>query len=439
MTDNRIILPHNWSPRRYQLPLLRYMESGGLEDGQGKRAAVVWHRRSGKDTCAANWTAIAAMRRVGTYWHMLPEHKQARKAVWERLGKDGTRLIDQVWPEPLRARIRNNEMILDLVNGSSWQVLGSDNYNANVGANPVGVVFSEWSLTDPNAWEYIRPILRENNGWAMFIYTPRGKNHGWKLLESARANPDEWFHQVLTTRDTGVISDTDIEMDRRSGMSRELIDQEYFCSFEAPNTGSYYGRLLEEAAKDGRITRVPYDPNLAVHTWWDLGVNNHTSIWFSQSTNFEHRLIDHYEGSGEGLSHYAKVLTEKPYAYGGHHFPHDVQVKELGTGKSRVETLAELGITAQIVPNLPLEDGIEAVRGIIPICAFDAEKCGYGLECLMSYHRKWDDKKRAFATHPDHDWSSDSSDSFRYFAVGSNQTRQYREPPRARRAGWLAA
>lgn len=437
--DSRIVIPHNWTPRRYQLPLLRYMESGGLEDGQGKRAAVVWHRRSGKDTCAANWTAIAAMRRVGTYWHMLPEHKQARKAVWERLGKDGTRLIDQVWPEPLRARIRNNEMILDLVNGSSWQVLGSDNYNANVGANPVGVVFSEWSLTDPNAWEYIRPILRENNGWAMFIYTPRGKNHGWELLEKARQNPDEWFHQVLTARDTGVISETDIEMDRRSGMSREFIDQEYYCSFEAPNTGSYYGRLLEEAAKDGRITRVPYDPSLAVHTWWDLGVNNHTSIWFSQSTNFEHRLIDHYEGSGEGLSHYAKVLAEKPYAYGGHHFPHDVQVKELGTGKSRVETLAELGITAKIVPNLPLEDGIEAVRGIIPICAFDAEKCAYGLKCLTSYHRKWDDKKRAFATHPDHDWSSDSSDSFRYFAVGSNQTRQYREPPRARRRGWMAA
>lgn len=431
-SDNRIVLPHNWSPKKHQLGLLRYMENGG------KRAVCVWHRRGGKDTTVLNWTAVAAMQRVGTYWHMLPTLRQARLVVWDGINGAGERIIDQVWPQQLRTKIRNDEMKIELVNGSVWQLVGSDNYDSLVGSNPVGVVFSEWSLTDPRAWDFVRPILAQNGGWAIFIYTPRGKNHGWDILEMARQQSD-WFHQVLTVDDTGFISRTVIDMERRSGMSRELIDQEYFCSFEAPNTGSYYGRLLEEAGKDGRITRVPYDPNMAVHTWWDLGVNNHTSIWFSQSTNFEHRLIDHYEGSGEGLSHYAKVLTEKPYAYGGHHFPHDVQVKELGTGKSRVETLAELGITAQIVPNLPLEDGIEAVRGIIPICAFDAEKCAYGLKCLMSYHRKWDDKKRAFATHPDHDWSSDSSDSFRYFAVGSNQTRQYREPPRARRSGWMAA
>jgi phage terminase large subunit len=396
----RIILPHNWTPKPHQLGVLRYMEGGG------KRAVCVWHRRGGKDTTAANWTSIAAMKRVGTYWHMLPTLRQARLTVWDGINGDGTRIIDQVWPEPLRQKIRHDEMKIELVNGSVWQLVGSDNYDSLVGSNPVGVVFSEWSLTDPRAWDFVRPILAQNGGWAMFIYTPRGKNHGWELLEMARANPD-WFTEVLDCHKTNFISDTVIEMERRSGMSPELIAQEYFCSFEAPNTGSYYGRAIEELGKEGRITKVPYDPNIGVHTWWDLGVNDPTAIWFTQSSHFEHRVIDYYEGSGEGIAHYVKVLNSKPYAYAkdGHHFPHDIKVREFSSGKSRVDTLAEFGITAQIGANLPVEDGIEAARGILPLCWFDAEKCAYGLKALTSYHRKWDEKKRSFATHPEHDWA----------------------------------
>ncbi|MDE2105366.1 MAG: hypothetical protein KGL39_49525 [Patescibacteria group bacterium] len=427
-----VSIPNAWTPRTHQRGVLKYLTNGG------KRAVCVWHRRGGKDATAINWTAISAMQRVGTYWHMLPTLRQARLTVWDGINGEGKRIIDQAWPEPLRKKVRHDDMKIELVNGSIWQLVGSDNYDSLVGSNPVGVVFSEWSLTDPRAWDFVRPILAQNGGWAIFIYTPRGKNHGWDILELAREQPD-WYSEVLGVDKTGIISDTVIEMERRSGMSRELIAQEYYCSFEAPNTGSYYGRLLEEAAADGRICRVPYDPNLGVHTWWDLGVNDPTSIWFTQSTRFEHRVIDYYEGSGEGLSHYAKILAEKPYAYSGHHFPHDVAVKELGSGKSRIETLAELGITAQMVPNLPVEDGIEATRGIIPLCSFDADKCAYGLKALRSYERKWDEQRRAFATQPTHNWASHAADAMRYFAVGSDQTRVYQTAPRTRRAGWLAA
>ena len=427
-----VALPNEWSAKPHQRGFFRYMEGGG------KRYVGVWHRRAGKDTSAENWTAIAAMQRVGTYWHMLPTQAQARKAVWDGINRDGTRIIDQVWPGELRAKIRNDEMKIELVNGSIWQCVGSDNYNSLVGTNPLGVVFSEWSLTDPRAWDYVRPILAENGGWAVFIFTPRGKNHGWDILEVARQNAD-WMHEVLTVEDTGMVSRTVIDMERRSGMSEEMVQQEFFCSFEAPNTGSYYGRILEQMQREGHMTRVPYDQSLGVHTWWDLGIDDCMSIWFTQSTAFEHRVIDHYEGSGEGFSHYVKMLTEKPYAYAGHHFPHDISVRELGTGRSRIEVLADMGVTAQVVPNLDLADGIEAVRTILPLCYFDQEKCARAIKALMSYHRKFDEVRRAFATKPEHDWSSHAADAFRYFAVGSSQNRQYHAPPRTRRASWMAA
>ena len=429
----KVQLPNNWTAKPHQRGFFRYMEGGG------KRYVGVWHRRGGKDTSALNWTAEAAMKRVGTYWHMLPTLAQARKAVWDGINRDGTRVLDQVWPEVLRANVRIDEMKIELVNGSFWQCVGSDNYNALVGTNPVGVVFSEWSLTDPRAWDYVRPILAENGGWAVFIFTPRGKNHGWDILEVAKQNKD-WCWEVLDVETTGMVSRTVIEQERRSGMSEEMVRQEYFCSFEAPNTGSYYGRIIEELQREGQITRVPYEPSLGVHTWWDLGMDDCTSIWFTQTAGFEQRIIDYYENSGEPLSHYAKVLADKPYAYAGHHLPHDVEVRELGTGRSRKEVLNNLGMAVQVVPKLELGDGIEATRTLLPNCWFDAEKCAYGLKALMVYHRKWDEVKRAFATHPEHDWSSHAADAFRYFAVGSNATRSHPYPQHARRrSGWMAA
>ena len=405
-----VTLPKAWQPRPHQEKLWHYLEAGG------KRAVAVWHRRAGKDSTAINWTAVAAHQRIGTYWHMLPTATQGRRVVWEGRDGRGRRLIDQAFPPKTRIATRGERMTLELRCGSVWQVLGSDNYDRLVGANPVGVVFSEWSLTDPRAWDYVRPILAENGGWAVFIYTPRGKNHGFELYDLARHRGD-WFAEKLTVADTGILTPETVAEERASGMSEALIRQEYHCSFEAANEGSYYGKLLEEAEQAGRVTKVPAQPELAVDTWWDLGIGDSTAIWFVQKAGLELHLIDYYECSGEGLAHYAKVLQERGYVYGTHWAPHDIAARELGTGKSRQEVARNLGLNFRIAPRLPVEDGIEAVRNLLPRCWFDAERCRQGLRALKSYHRDYNERRQAYLPHPVHNWASHGSDAFRTGAV----------------------
>lgn len=405
-----VTLPNGWRPRPHQRKLWTYLEAGG------KRAVAVWHRRAGKDSTAINWTAVAAHQRIGSYWHMLPTASQGRRVVWEGRDGEGRRLIDQAFPPVLRSSERNDRMTMELKCGSVWQVVGSDNYDRLVGANPVGVVFSEWSLTDPRAWDYVRPILAQNNGWAVFIYTPRGKNHGAELFDIARHGGD-WFHEKLTVEDTGVIGPEVIATERSSGMSEALIQQEYYCSFEAANEGSYYGKLLEQAEQAGRVTRVPAQPELTVDTWWDLGIGDSTAIWFSQKAGLERHFIDYYECSGEGLAYYAKVLQDRGYIYGSHWAPHDIEARELGTGKSRLEVARGLGLNFKVAPRLSIEDGIEAVRNLLPRCWFDVERCREGLRALKSYHRDFNDRRQAYLPHPVHDWASHGADAFRTGAV----------------------
>lgn len=405
-----ITLPNNWNPREHQLPLWHYLERGG------KRAVAVWNRRAGKDSTAINWTAVAAHKRIGTYWHMLPTATQGRLVVWEGKDREGRRIIDQAFPEEIRSGIRNDQMRLELKCGSAWQVVGSDNYDRLVGANPIGVVFSEWALTDPRAWDYVRPILAENGGWALFIYTPRGKNHGFDMYEMARHNP-EWYCKLLTNDDTKTYSVEQINSERSSGMSEAAIAQEIYCSFEAANEGAYYGKQMEQAEREGRITKVPYEPSLKVDTWWDLGMGDSTVIWFRQNVGIENHIIDYYEASGEGLGHYAKVLQDKGYIYGTHWGPHDIEVRELGTGKSRREIALGMGINFQVAPKLSVEDGIEAVRNLLPNCWFDQKKCERGLKAMKSYHKEWDEKRQSFQSQPYHDWSSHAADGFRTGAV----------------------
>ncbi len=409
-------------------------------EGGGKRAVAVWHRRSGKDDVALHWTAVAAHQRPATYWHMLPLANQARRAVWEAVNAaTSKRRIDEAFPKELRETSRENEMLIRFKCGSTWQFLGSDSYDALVGAPPAGIVFSEWSLADPRSWSYLRPILDENNGWAVFIYTPRGRNHGLTTLKLARSSPD-WFAEVLTSHDTGIF-----EADRLATVRRELImengeadgaaifAQEYECSFQAALVGSYYGGLMEAADKEGRIGSVPYDPAALVHTAWDLGIGDSTAIWFIQLVGQEIHWIDFYESSGVGLDHYAKVLKEKPYAYGQHLLPHDARARELGSGKTRVETLAGLGLRSRVVPRQAVDDGINALRLMLPRSWFDAAKCERGIEALRSYRREWDEKMATFRPRPLHDWSSHAADAARAGALGLKQ-RPKRSGPRPTRA-----
>jgi len=405
-----IKVPIDWAPRPYQVPLWKYFEGGG------KRAVAVWHRRAGKDLSSINWCAVSAMTRPGLYWHLFPTYNQGRKIAWDGMTRDGRKFLDH-FPKEMHEAVNNTEMRLTLKNGSIYQVVGTDNVDRLVGANPVGVVFSEYSLQDPRAWNYIRPILAENGGWALFIYTARGRNHGYDLLNVAKKN-ETWFQQVLTVDDTRAIPKDAVDEERASGMPEEMIQQEFYCSFDAPLVGSYYGNAMAKLLADSHLGKIPYDPVLDVHTSWDLGVGDSTSIIFFQMAANEIRIIDYYENSGEGLPHYIKTLREREYVYGDHFAPHDIKVRDFSTGKSRIEVARELGIKFNIVANLRIDDGIEAVRSVLPRCYFNEAKTEHLIEALRQYRKDFDEKNKVFRDKPKHDWTSHPSDAMRYLALG---------------------
>ena len=284
----------------------------------------------------------------------------------------------------------------------------------------MGTVFSEYSFQDPMVWDLIRPILRENGGFAIFVYTPYGENHGFDLYSMASTNKN-WFCEKLTIEDTGVVSQEDIEVERAEGMSEEMIQQEYYCSFGGMMQGAYYANQYQEALESGRITNVPYQKDIPVETWWDLGVSDATSIWFSQGVGREFHIIDYLEESGEGLPYYIEQLQKKGYVYGQHNAPHDIKVRDFGSGLSRIEVARKLGINFALVPKVSIQDGINAARIIFNQCYFDSGKCADGLRALRNYHKSYDNKRKVFSNHPDHDWSSNGADAFRYMALGIKQ------------------
>lgn len=362
------------------------------------------------------------MEKPATYWHMLPQANQARKAIWEAVNPhSGKRRIDEAFPHEIRSNTREQEMMIKFTSGATWQVVGSDNYNALVGSPPYGIVFSEFSLADPAAWDYLRPILAENGGWALFIYTARGKNHGYSLARMAQRNPS-WFYQLLTVDDTNAIGPEIIENERASGMSEDMIQQEYYCSFDAANPGAYYGKEMAKAWKDGRIGNVPIEKGIDCETWWDLGMNDSMSIWITQTVGRELRVVGYMENSGEGLSFYAKLLKdfadEHGINYARHGMPHDIEVRELGTGKSRKEVAVGMGIKPiEVAVKLEVQDGIDAVRRMLQYCWFDESRCGKGIAALTEYSKDWDEKNRVFALRPKHNWASHAADAFRTLGV----------------------
>ena len=426
-------LPNNWNPRDYQLPLWKALEQGC------KRAVAVWHRRSGKDDVALHWTATQAIQKPATYWHLLPQSNQARKAVWDAVDPHtGIRRIDWAFPKELRETTREQDMLIRFKNGSTWQVVGSDNYNALVGSPPFGVVYSEYMLSDPNAWSFIRPIMSENGGWALFNGTPRGRNHLYGLYELGRNEPG-WFSQLLTVKDTGAMTDAQLDKERRE-IARErgddeaenIINQEYFCSWDAAIPGSYYGKLIAGLEVSGRIIEVDHDPRRPVITAWDLGVGDSTAIWFCQQTQFGLKIIDYYESSGVGADHYARVLKDKPYTYDYHILPHDADDREWGNNAtSRQDVLKSLGVRPlRVLKRASVDDGINSVRVILPACYFDQRKCERGLNALRQYQKRWDEKLKTFSSAPLHDWTSHAADAFRYLAQGlrSYKSEQHQRP-----------
>lgn len=420
----QVTIPYNFEPRDYQLPILRAIDEGY------KRIIQVWHRRGGKEKTDINVVAKEVFKDVGAYYYIFPTYNQGKKVLWNGADKQGVRFLDHL-PEATRKRTVGNEMFIEFKNGSTFQVIGSDNIDSIVGTNPKGVVFSEYSLQDPRAWDFIRPILAENGGWAIFNFTPRGNNHAKELLDYALTDPT-WFVSNLTVDDTHAIKPEVLEQEKREIIAKNgddaIFRQEYYNSFAAATAGSYYGKIIEKMEEDERIRDVPYDANLPVHTWWDLGVNDSMSIGFFQEFGTETRLVDYLEGSGEGLNYYIDLMAKKGFVYGKHFAPHDIMVKEMGTGKSRYESAKEFGLSFEVivldngdirsaVPMLSIQDGIDATRRRLSTLYIDKTKCERLVKSLKHYHKDFDETNKVYRNNPKHDWSSHCADMMRYWAI----------------------
>jgi hypothetical protein len=373
----------------------------------------VCHRRAGKTVADINELIIGATkctRPNPRFAYVAPQLNQAKDIAWTYL-KEYTAFLSP--------KINESELWVELPGNKRIRIYGADNPDRLRGIYLDGVVLDEFGDMNPTIWsQVIRPALSDRKGWACFIGTPKGKNTFHDLWVMAEDDP-EWTRLMLKASETGLLDEKELT-DARKMMSDDEFAQEYECSFEAAVKGAYYGKEMNDAegAEPSRITSVPYDPRLSVDTAWDLGVADSTVIWFVQTHGRETRIIDVLKGEGVGLDWYAKQLQSRDYLWGNHYLPHDVEVRELGTGKSRKEVLAGLGIKATVCPNIPIADGIQAVRMLLPTCWFDKDKCKAGIEALRMYRREYDEKRQEFKPHPLHDWTSHYADALRYFAVG---------------------
>lgn len=380
---------------------------------------LVLHRRAGKTVAALNHLQRDALRYPKTlYAYIGPTYRQTKNIVWS---------LFKEYAQPIPKKVNESELYIEYANGSRITLYGSDNPDSLRGIGLDGVVFDEYSQQPSNIYgEIIRPALSDRQGYAVWIGTPKGKNNFYELYQGAQNN-DKWFSMLLPASQSGILPQSELD-DARSQMTDDEYEQEYECSFVAAIRGAYYSKELAEARAAGRITKVPYEKGLSVHTWWDLGVADATAIGFYQNVGREWRWIDCYSTSGEGMQHYARILQEKPYVYGYHYAPHDIEVRELGSGMSRMQTAKNLGINFRIAPNLPIQEGIHALRMRFGELWIDEEKCKPALEALSLYRKEWDDKRGEFKMHPYHDWTSHYADQSRYWAVTNIQPQisQYR-------------
>lgn len=359
---------------------------------------------------------------IGNYYYIYPTYSQGKKALWEGRGKDGISYLEYFPKYLVKGKPNDTEMKIRYKNGSLFQVVGSEDVDKIVGTNPRGIVFSEFSLQNPKVWEYMRPILAENKGWAIFNFTPRGKNHGYKLYEMALTNP-KWFVQKLTIDDTNVLTPEDIDEERKSGMSEDMIQQEFYCSFISAIQGSIYWQEVDAAEKAGQFKDVPYDPSMLVHTVWDLGKNDMNCIGFYQSNGISVRKIDYLSGNKKGLPDWIREIKSKPYVFGKHFAPHDIAVSDYSvTGtQSRLEIAAALGIEFTIVPNLSIQEGLEAGRRFFKRLYVDKTHCSEFLDAIPQYSREYDEDNKIFKDKPLHDWTSNYADEHRYASLVFNQ------------------
>lgn len=412
-------MEHVFRVRRYQAPFYTAWRSGEKD-----RLIEIAHRRWGKDEIALNVTRDRALERPASYWHCLPEYAQARKALWAMVNPHtGKRRIDEAFPREIRAKTNEQEMFIEFVNGSTWQLIGSDRYDATVGSSPAGIVYSEWALANPSAWGYHRPMVEENSGWAAFITTPRGNNHAKSMLDMAKTNP-RWFAEVSTVKDTGALSQELLdealaEYQALYGLDFGLamFEQEYLCSFSGAMVGAYFGAEMNRAEREGRIKPVEIDREHPVHTAWDLGKAVNNPIWCFQVIGGKPVIVDFYQPESEDLQDWVNWLNERAY-HGNDYVPHDILVTEWGTKRTRFETLQMLGRKPKRLPRVSVADGLQAARMTINEATFsNSERVLAGVEGLKNYRRDWDDERKTFRETPVKDWAEHIGSAFRYLGL----------------------
>jgi phage terminase large subunit len=398
------------------VPFKPHVYQEQLKNGLKRFSVFVCHRRFGKTVLTINLLIRWALQTKRKNWraaYIAPLFRQAKEIAWDYLQRYSACIPG--------TKFNQNELKVDFPNGSRITLLGADNPDSLRGPYWDAAVFDEYAQIRPKVWpEIIRPALVDRKGWAIFIGTPMGHNHFYDLYRMAQNDP-EWAAIMYKASQTNVLDAVELAQAKKE-MAPEQYEQEFECSFEASIIGAYYGSAMQEALDQGRICNVPVDPIMKVNTAWDLGIDDQTVIWFSQvSPSGEIRLVDYHEQNDQGLDYYARMIQDKKYVYGKHLAPHDIQVRELGTGRSRLEVAEKLGIAFEVVKNIPLADGIDAVRGIIPRCWFDATKCDRGIEALKTYRKEYSDRLSTFRDTPLHDWSSHPADAFRMLAVGLDE------------------
>jgi phage terminase large subunit len=437
----KIQLPNNWRPRAYQVPLWNYLIDGG------KRAMAIWHRRAGKDDIALHFTACAASERPANFWHCLPEYAQGRRAIWTAVNPhSGKRRIDEAFPHDLRESTNDNEMFIRFKNGSTWQVIGSDRYDATMGSSAAGIVYSEWALAHPGAWGYHRPILEENNGFALFITTPRGRNHAKTMFDMASQDLG-WFVSLLTARDTLALNPDQLDAALKEYISlfgRDVggaqFEQEYNCNFNAAILGAYFALEMLDVRRENRIVAVEADPDLPMHRAWDIGVRDDTAVWFFQIRGGQIILHDVYGASTAGVEHYAEVIERKRAMHGWNdgtdYVPQDAKVLEWGAGRTRVESMLAFGLHPFVVGAASKLDGIEAARRTLPFCVFHPRTEEIGVAALEQYQREWDPELKAFKMEEKRNWTTHYADAFRYLSLAWKLL-PIAKPAERKREGWV--
>lgn len=424
-------VPYKYEARDYQKPFWEAMASGK------KRACLTWHRRSGKDLTVWNYMICMAVLKPGNYFYLFPSYSQGRKVIWDGKDREGNTFLSYIHPDLIIGTPNSTMMQIKLrckrdknsnEDGKKYsmiQILGSDNYDSIMGTSMQGAVFSEYSIQDPSAWQYMMPILLETGGWAIFVQTPRGHNHGKSLYDMSSQNPS-WFCEKLSVEDTihegkRVISDEVIEEERKAGTSEDLIQQEFYVSFNMGIDGSFYGWYLEQAEKEERITIVPWKSHMPVYIAMDLGYSDYTSICFFQICQKEIHVIDYFEDQNRDFSYYVKKIKEKPYNYKQYFAPHDAANKSLSTGLSVQEVSGSLGIPLTILPTqqLGLYDGIECVRSAFGSIWIDKTNCAKLVKSLQNYQKIRDPKNHVYRDKPAHTWASHGADAFRYMCISA--------------------